>query len=176
MATRTAPVHYSDQVWKGIISRLEDGESLRAICQDEAMPNRSAVTAWLRKWGDQKPPDPRIDQYTRAREHGWHTVAEEIIAIADDASRDTITKTDKQGNEYETANTEWINRARLRVDARKWLLGKMMPKVYGDSPELANLIAALGASFGSTVGLRTATNAAPMPGLPVPKDGDSQGG
>lgn len=52
---------------------------------------------------------------------------EEILEIADETSRDTIdTETG------EKANTEWISRSRLRVDARKWMLSKMVPKKYGE--------------------------------------------
>ena len=32
----------------------------------------------------------------------------------------------------EVADNEWINRSRLRVDTRKWLMGKLAPKKYGD--------------------------------------------
>ena len=52
---------------------------------------------------------------------------EDILEIADDTSRDTI---DTENGEK--ANSEWISRSRLRVDARKWMLSKMMPKKYGD--------------------------------------------
>jgi len=31
-----------------------------------------------------------------------------------------------------TVDHEHIQRARLRVDTRKWILSKMLPKVYGD--------------------------------------------
>jgi hypothetical protein len=31
---------------------------------------------------------------------------------------------------------ENIQRARLRVDSRKWILSKMLPKIYGDRSEL----------------------------------------
>ena len=31
------------------------------------------------------------------------------------------------------ANSEWINRSRLRVDTRKWLAGKLCPRLYGDN-------------------------------------------
>ena len=29
-------------------------------------------------------------------------------------------------------NKEFINRSKVRIDARKWMLGKMQPKKYGD--------------------------------------------
>jgi hypothetical protein len=34
-------------------------------------------------------------------------------------------------------NGENIQRSRVRIDTRKWLLSKMLPKVYGDKSEVA---------------------------------------
>jgi hypothetical protein len=34
-------------------------------------------------------------------------------------------------------NGEHIQRSRVRIDTRKWLLSKMLPKVYGDKTEVA---------------------------------------
>ena len=49
------------------------------------------------------------------------------MRISDDSSGDAI-ETD-QGLK---ANPEFTARSRLRVDSRKWMLSKMLPKVYGD--------------------------------------------
>lgn len=69
-----------------------------------------------------------IEQYARAREAQADKLAEDILQIADDGSNDTYK--DDDGN----VRTEHdvIARSRLRVDARKWLAGKMAPKRYGD--------------------------------------------
>lgn len=75
-------------------------------------------------------------QYVRAREDQAELMLDEIIEIADDTSADTITKEDGDGNSYEVANTEWINRSRVRIDARKWAMSKLAPKKYGDKLEL----------------------------------------
>lgn len=75
------------------------------------------------------------DKYAKAKTAQANYMAEEIINIADDDSKDTITKVNKDGEEYEVCNSEWINRSRLRVDARKWLASKLLPKVYGEKIE-----------------------------------------
>ena len=67
-------------------------------------------------------------QYARAREAQADYWAEEIVSIADDGSKDTYL--DAQGNER--TNHELVNRSRLRVDTRKWLMARMAPKKYGD--------------------------------------------
>jgi hypothetical protein len=54
--------------------------------------------------------------------------AHEIIEIADDSSGDFIIN--ERGER--AVDHENINRARLKVDARRWLLSKILPKRYGD--------------------------------------------
>lgn len=100
----------------------EEGLSLRQICQRDDMPARSSIHKWLNEHTD------FADQYARAREQMLDSMAEEILDISDDTSGDTVK--DEKGNERQ--DTEWINRSRLRVDARKWLLSKLLPKKYGD--------------------------------------------
>ena len=53
--------------------------------------------------------------------------AEEIIEIADDSKNDFV---EKEG--HTALNSENINRSRLRVDTRKWLMARLAPKKYGD--------------------------------------------
>lgn len=72
------------------------------------------------------------NQYARARNAQADLLAEEVIEISDDSSRDVIV--DKDGNE--SCNTEFVQRSRLRVDSRKWLASKLKPKKYGDALKL----------------------------------------
>ena len=49
------------------------------------------------------------------------------------AGDDIPTSVVKRGDlEIEVENAEWINRCRLQVDTRKWLMSKLVPKKYGD--------------------------------------------
>ena len=76
-------------------------------------------------------------QYARAKELQAEMLADEIIQISDDGSNDTYKKTDADGNEYgEEVNHDVIARSRLRVDARKWVAAKLLPKKYGDKQGL----------------------------------------
>lgn len=72
------------------------------------------------------------DQYTRAREQRADNIFEEILDIVDCEDNDIII--DENGNQR--ANNDVIQRDRLRVDARKWMLGKMSPKKYGDKLDI----------------------------------------
>ncbi len=56
---------------------------------------------------------------------------DELLEIADDAQNDWITRM-RGDEEIQVANYEAINRSRLRVDTRKWLLSKALPKINSD--------------------------------------------
>jgi hypothetical protein len=49
------------------------------------------------------------------------------LSIADDPTGDYREEDGKKIPDYEN-----VQRARLRVDTRKWMAGKLLPKVYGD--------------------------------------------
>ncbi len=118
------PSLYTDKLAAKICRRLAVGESLRAICADKAMPAISTVMGWLfdGKHGEFS------EQYARAREAQAEVRADEIVDIADDDTNDFTA--DKDGKLV--ADHEHIQRSRLRVDARKWIAAKLLPKRYGD--------------------------------------------
>lgn len=117
-----------------ICELIIEGKSLRQICDLDGMPAKSSILKWL---GQQK---DFADQYARARELCMEAMSEEILSIADDSKHDTLF--DDEGNPYE--NKEWLNRSRLRVDTRKWLMSKLAPKKYADKPADINVNAQLG--------------------------------
>ena len=77
------------------------------------------------------------ERYTRACEDRATAIFEDIIDISDDSSLDT-TVIEKNGQTIEVENKEWVNRSKLRVDARKWILSKMNPKKYGDKIDVTS--------------------------------------
>lgn len=116
------PSDYSPELAVLICTRMGEGESLRSICRDDAMPALSTVFRWLAA-------DKAFqEQYVRAMDARATLLAEEILEIADDGRNDTYT--DEDGNE--ATNHDVIARSRLRVDSRKWLAARMSPKKYGD--------------------------------------------
>jgi len=115
------PSNYSQKVAQEICKRLGNGESLRRICTSPGMPSKTSVMRWL---------DVNLEfreQYARAREMQAEHWAEEILEIADDSRNDFIEKDGRPA-----LNAENINRSRLRVDTRKWLMSKLLPKKFGD--------------------------------------------
>jgi hypothetical protein len=91
------------------------------------MPSTTAVTKWLRDF-----PEFR-DQYVRARELQADAIFDECLDIADDSRNDWILR-----NGERAPDTEAIQRARLRIDTRKWMAGKLRPKKYGDKLDLTH--------------------------------------
>ncbi len=118
------PSLYTEALATKICRRLAEGESLRAICADKTMPAISTVMGWLFDGNH----DEFLEQYARAREAQAEVRADEIVDIADDDTNDFTA--DKEGKLV--ANSEHIQRSRLRVDARKWIAAKLLPKRYGD--------------------------------------------
>lgn len=117
---------YSQKLATEICKRLAHGESLRAICSEDGMPHRDTVFGWLFRFKS------FADQYARAQEARMDTWAEEIVEISDDNSRDEYEVTDNNGHTRTIIDHDTINRSRLRVDARKWVMSKLSPRKYGD--------------------------------------------
>jgi hypothetical protein len=123
---RGRPSEFSDQIADVICVRIADGEGLRSICQDKAMPDRSTVFRWLAQKREFR------DQYARAREAQADLLFDEILEIADNADGDIMVVKQQDGSTATRVNHENIHRAKLRVDARKWVVAKLQPKKYGD--------------------------------------------
>ncbi len=98
----------------------------------EGMPSKSTVMRWL---SDEANEDFR-DQYARARERQADHFADEILEIADDGHNDWMDRQVRKGVFVRSPDHEHINRSKLRVDARKWLMSKLAPKKYGEKLEL----------------------------------------
>jgi hypothetical protein len=62
--------------------------------------------------------------------------ASDILEIADDGTLDTMPGLNKYGDEVQVPNHANVQRDRLRIDSRKWLLSKLAAKKYGDRMEV----------------------------------------
>jgi len=104
------PSSYTRQKAATICTRLSQGETLTAICNEPGMPDHSTVYRWLETHAEFR------EEYARARELQAHALAE--LALRD----------------AETADDPQL--ARLRFDARRWFAGKVAPRAYGDKAAL----------------------------------------
>ncbi|MEX3667997.1 hypothetical protein AB3X82_07315 [Paraburkholderia phenoliruptrix] len=72
-------------------------------------------------------------RYARAREAQADTLADEMLDIADDGRNDWMERLGRDDTPLGwTVNGEAVQRSRIRLDARKWLAGKIAPKKYGE--------------------------------------------
>lgn len=122
---------FSQDLFDRICDRIAGGESLRSICSDDDMPSKEAVRKWLAKDAGGE----LVAQYARARDAQADAIFDEIIDIADNAANDWMEENGKDAVGYQL-NGEHIQRSKLRIDARKWMAGKLRPKVYGDKLDL----------------------------------------
>lgn len=88
---------------------ISGGISLREACRQLKMSPEA-----FRQW--RLVDDNLQARYTRAKEDRAINIFEDILSIVDDTDADPQDR-------------------RLRMDARKWMLGKMLPKRYGEKIE-----------------------------------------
>ena len=104
------PSLYTDGLADRICEMLAEGTGMHIICAMPGFPHPVTVYRWLDANEEFR------NKYTRARERAADRFASDVIAIADQAD-ETIRSVEK---------------ARLRIDARKWAAGKFAPKKYAE--------------------------------------------
>lgn len=106
--TGRPPYKWTPEIEEEIFRRIGEGEGIRKICLDDWLPSWSTVNKRLAEDAS------FAAEYARAREAQADKIFDEILDIVDGAT-------------VENANV-----ARLQMDARKWMAGKLRPKVYGE--------------------------------------------
>jgi hypothetical protein len=104
-----------------LFARIANCEFIHAIAHDVGV-SPASFHAWL---------DKHPESYARARERQADKLVDDMIAIADDGRNDTFLN--DRGERV--VDQDVVARSRLRIDARKWLAGKMS-KRYGDKQEV----------------------------------------
>lgn len=113
------PSKYTEELAEEICERLAAGESLVGICEDAHMPAETSVRRW-----HIADTDGFASRYAHARELQAMRWADEIMAIAD--AEPHLDDKGKQDTQHQ----------RLKFDARRWMLSKVLPKVYGDKLQI----------------------------------------
>jgi hypothetical protein len=119
------PTDYNQEIAARICGLLAQGQSLRTVCKPDDMPSTSTIFLWIQKHKEFS------EQYARAKEESADALSDEILDISDNSSNDWMESNDPDNTGYKL-NGEAIQRARLRVDTRKWLASKLKPKKYGE--------------------------------------------
>lgn len=104
------PCEYTIEIGDLICDRVATHDcGLPRLCQMyKDMPHETTVRNWLLK------NEEFFSKYARAKMKQADLLAEQCLSIADESSNEDYCK------------------ARLRIDTRKWLASKLLPKQYGD--------------------------------------------
>ena len=115
MNTLGRPTKYTEAIADTACERIAQGKSLVNICGELDL-SYTQVMVWLKKYPD------FTDNYARARQDQADWYADEIISVIDNAPSDR--------NE--------IERAKIKIEALKWVASKLKPKRYGDKLDLTS--------------------------------------
>ena len=94
-----------------VLQCLEQGLSLRKACIEADISDPIQIRRLV------SADESFASQYMRAREAGYEMLSEQLVDSLDDMETDPA-------------------RLRIQVDTRKWMLAKMLPKIYGDRLDL----------------------------------------
>ena len=124
------PSSYDPVVAEKICELLSEGVPLREICRMEGMPPWRNIYFWMAR-------DEDLSAHiARAREMGYDNIAEERLDIADNSTNDWMDREFRNAHgkiEVErVADTEHIQRSKLRIETRLKLLAKWKPEKYGE--------------------------------------------
>ena len=121
------PSDYDPEIAADICSLIStETKSLRSICQsDDKFPAINTFYRWMIHH-----PELR-ELYARAKEEQLQILADEIVPLADE-DRVCEKVTIKADGSREVVILDQVDRSKLQIDSRKWLLSKLAPKKYGD--------------------------------------------
>jgi Bacteriophage Sf6, terminase small subunit-like len=121
------PTVITEEVAEAIFARIEAGESVSGICKSDGFP--SSRTLYRRVESDEGF-RARFNWSLMVRSELW---AEEIVTISDSVKGST--------------SMEAINAAKLMVDARKWIVSRLLAKKYGDRASEVNVTSTVNNHF-----------------------------
>ena len=119
------PTAYSEEVAAEICRRVGAGDGTLELGAADDLPCIQSIYNWLEEHEEFR------RRYKAACEQRAHLLADEVLAIANDESRDFMPARDGQGL---VPNLQGIRRAKLMIDARKWRAAKLAPRKYGWTP------------------------------------------
>jgi len=122
---RGRPSDYSPELVEAICAGVAEGLLLPEVCKRPGMPSPATIFVWLNKFPE------FLEQYATAKEIQCEILAAETKEVADTPRVGKKVKTFADGSQ-EVTEGDMVDRSRLMVDTRKWLLSKMFPKKYGD--------------------------------------------
>jgi hypothetical protein len=107
------PSSYSSKLAMEICEAVATSSvGIKMLCRAHThWPNPDTIYQWLRTY------DEFSDQYARAKRLQVDVLVDEVLEIADGVAN---------------SNLAAINGAKLKIDTRKWIASKLVPRLYGD--------------------------------------------
>lgn len=122
------PLTYTPEIGREICEKVAVSHvSLVKLCkQNPHWPCYQTIYEWrikVKEFGD---------NYTKAKQDQVEALVDQCLDISDDSGFDYHLNADG----VVIVDSEAINRARLRIDTRKWIAAKLAPKLYGEKKEI----------------------------------------
>ena len=118
------PSVMTDDIRAELLQRIGAGETLMDVCDDAHMPERTTVMKWAQR------DELFSSDLTRARSDWARAQADIIVRIIDDSSNDWEEKRTFGGAVEQRLNREAVERSKARVEVRKWLMERFLPKAF----------------------------------------------
>lgn len=126
---RHAASKFTKELGDTICKRISEGESLNKICADKGMPSTGSVCDWVLKGSETGCGDLELsvfaENYRRARLIQMLGIADRLVDIAENDSRDTL----PDGR----PNNVRVQRDKLISDNLKWVAARLAPQIYGET-------------------------------------------
>ena len=126
-----------DECFDWIISEIESGSSLIKALNTNGMPSTETFYKWLNEKDGKNDltieAQDKSKRYACACETRELLMLDEILEIADKQGEDVIVT-----DEGTFTNHNVIQRSKLQIEARQWVLGKLRPSKYGNKVDVTS--------------------------------------
>lgn len=124
---RGRPQQYTLELAKEICDVISStSKGTKRLCAEHPhWPCQDTLFTWIKSYPEFS------EQYARAKKCQVNLLVDEILDIADDTSQDQIITDHGEV----MLNSQAVSRAKLKIDTRKWLACKLIPRVYGNKIE-----------------------------------------
>jgi len=116
---RSRPHELTEEQCDELLQRITDGDSRASIVDGDEWPSYRTI---FRRIEEDEEFRRRYDRARAVQAERW---ADELVVLPDSLP--------------ENATAEQVAVAKLQVDTRKWIIGKRLPKKYGDWPAEVNV-------------------------------------
>lgn len=108
-----------------VLNHIANGFSIKKACKAEGVDSAPF-------WTEVRRDEEFLTQYREAKEAAAILYAEEALEIADESEADSFYDDDGKL----VVNYEHIQRAKLRIEQRRWMASRLALRLYGDKQQM----------------------------------------